>query len=207
EIRQSEIDSEFLVLSQKNNTDLFYTVNVEICAVAAKYNIGSLNFYQSLMPYDHAIFAYIASGLLSNDHSFYASLHACTNNKPEDLRYKMQLNNVSQESNKIWETEILDVNSTTLEHNSASFNSFLEIIKHDYENCTKAKSVPALTSFLYDINRNVDPLARVKSGAKIRVQVKSIKRRKTSNNDKENIDQYIISARKVRAKDKKAHNI
>ncbi|CAG8747706.1 6648_t:CDS:2, partial [Racocetra persica] len=156
-------------------------------AVATKYNIGSLNFYQSLMPYDCAIFAYIVSGLLSNDHSFYTSLHACTNNKPEDLRYKIQLNNVPQESNKIQKTEILDINSTTLEHNSASFNSFLEIIKHDYENCSpnlqtafnkfaerynvaKAKSVLALTLFLYDINHNVNPLARVKSGAKIRVQ-------------------------------------
>ncbi|CAG8739941.1 1658_t:CDS:1, partial [Gigaspora rosea] len=64
-------------------------------------------------------------------------------------------------------------------------------------NAAKAKSIPALISFLYDINRNVDPLTRVKSGSKIRVQVESVKRRKTGN--KENSDPHIIPARKVRA--------
>ncbi|CAG8730416.1 24472_t:CDS:1, partial [Racocetra persica] len=68
---------EYLVLSEKKGTDLFYTVNTELCtcicfvglsrapckhqdAVAAKYHVESLNFFLSLMPNDHACFAYIA---------------------------------------------------------------------------------------------------------------------------------------------------
>ncbi|CAG8452444.1 11865_t:CDS:2 [Gigaspora rosea] len=90
--------------------------------------------------------------------------------------------------------------------NNISHSSALEKFAKRY-NAAKAKSVPALVLFLYDINRNIDPLARVKSGAKIRVQVKSVKYRKTNNNSKENIDQHIIPARKIRAKGKKVHNL
>ncbi|CAG8650128.1 18004_t:CDS:2, partial [Racocetra persica] len=136
----------------------------------------------------------------------------------------MTSNNVPQSNDKTQETERPDVNPTDLEPNSAFFELFLETIKRNYKNCgpnlqtalekfaerynaAKAKSVPALVSFLYDINRDIDPFARVKSGTKIRVQVESVKHRRTSNNDKENIDQHIIPARKVKAKGKKAHNI
>ena len=72
--------------------------------------------------------------------------------------------------------------------------SFLEAIKEDYQNCglqfrtalnkfveryfaAKSISIPRLSSFLYSIDRNVDA-TRVKSGAMIRVQVESAKRRK-----------------------------
>ncbi|CAG8780796.1 18416_t:CDS:2, partial [Dentiscutata erythropus] len=72
-IQQAETDMEFLVPSQKK-AGIFYTVNIEIntytcligssgapCkyqdAVAAKYNIGLLNFFQSLTPNDYAHFA------------------------------------------------------------------------------------------------------------------------------------------------------
>ncbi|CAG8825341.1 33221_t:CDS:1, partial [Gigaspora margarita] len=58
----------------------------------------------------------------------------------------------------------------------------------------KSKSIPVLMSFLYNINRNSDPLIRIKSGAKIPVQVESVKRRKTN---KENADPQVIPARKV----------
>lgn len=77
EIRQTGTPTEYLVPSHKKDNDLFYTVNTELCtctcivgltgapckhqgAVAAKYRIGSLNFFQSLTPYDRACFAYIA---------------------------------------------------------------------------------------------------------------------------------------------------
>ncbi|CAG8589637.1 20394_t:CDS:2 [Dentiscutata erythropus] len=73
-----------------------------------------------------------------------------------------------------------------------SNNSFVEAIKHDYENCgpelqtalnkfakqynmAKAKSVPALTTFLYNINHNTNPLVYMRSGAKIHMQVESVK--------------------------------
>ena len=63
-------------------------------------------------------------------------------------------------------------------------------MKEDYQNaspqlCTaldkfaeryrsaKSKSIPRLTSYLYDLNHNLDPTARVKSGSMIRVQVES----------------------------------
>ncbi|CAG8853798.1 10194_t:CDS:1, partial [Gigaspora margarita] len=65
-------------------------------------------------------------------------------------------------------------------------------------------SIPALISFLYNVNRNSDPLVHVKSGAKIRVQVESVKRRKTKSGvnksgSKENCDPHAIPAHKVRA--------
>ncbi|CAG8542157.1 13869_t:CDS:10, partial [Cetraspora pellucida] len=75
---------------------------------------------------------------------------------------------------------------------ASSFMAFLEEVKEDYQNgdpqlCTtlnkfvirynaaKSKSISRLSSFLYDINRNIDPMARVKSGVPIRVQIESIK--------------------------------
>ena len=74
-----------------------------------------------------------------------------------------------------------------------SFVTFLEEVKADYQNanpqlCTalnkfaeryrsaKSKSIPRLTSYLYDLNRGLDPTACVKSGSMIRVQVESVKR-------------------------------
>ncbi|CAG8789967.1 13318_t:CDS:2, partial [Gigaspora rosea] len=114
----------------------------------------------------------------------------------------------------------LDINA-----NAATdfFDTFLKTMKNDYEHCgpqlraaleklakrynaAKAKSIPVLIFFLYNMNHNSDPLGRVKSSAKIRVQVESVKCRKTESSvkksgDKENRDHdpYVIPARKVRA--------
>ncbi|CAG8795132.1 25665_t:CDS:2, partial [Gigaspora margarita] len=119
----------------------------------------------------------------------------------------------------------LDVtaNTATDVYNPEFFDTFIKTIKNDYKHCgpqlraaleklaerynaAKAKSILVLTSFLYNVNRNSDPLGRVKSGAKIRVQVESVKRRKTESSvkksgDKENHDRdlHVISARKIRA--------
>ncbi|CAG8833492.1 33323_t:CDS:2, partial [Gigaspora margarita] len=79
-------------------------------------------------------------------------------------------------------------------------------------NAAKAKSIPALTSFLYNMNCGTDPLVHVKSGAKIRVQVEFVKRRKTEvgvkkSGNKENNDSHIIPARKVQTVDKKKYSL
>ena len=84
----------------------------------------------------------------------------------------------------------------------------------------KSKSIPRLTSFLQDINRDLDPTVRVKSGSMIRVQVKSVKRRKTESSgsrkrklpntnceNKENLDPHVIPARKKKVTAKKSHNL
>ncbi|CAG8679429.1 7101_t:CDS:2, partial [Dentiscutata heterogama] len=62
-------------------------------------------------------------------------------------------------------------------HNLELFESFLETVKDDYKN-----GGPQLRASLEKLaeryNPDNDPLVRVKSGAKIRVQVESIKHRK-----------------------------
>jgi hypothetical protein len=116
----------------------------------------------------------------------------------------------------------------------SSFTTFLEEIKTDYQNsqalrialdkfkerynAAKSISFSRLASFLYDLNRDLDPM-RIKSGASIRVQVESIKRRKTeggsskrrlhipTNKGKENLDPQIIPARKKKKLGKKDHNL
>ncbi|CAG8735113.1 12768_t:CDS:2, partial [Gigaspora rosea] len=127
--------------------------------------------------------------IILNDYSFYALLHTHANDN--QLKHHLMLNHVPQDINKIQVTEEPSINETqnaeepsNLTTDCASFELFLETIKHDYKNCgpmlqialekfakrynaAKAKSIPALTSFLYDINRNVDPLTHVKSGSKI----------------------------------------
>ncbi|CAG8545213.1 34975_t:CDS:2, partial [Racocetra persica] len=124
-----------------------------------------------------------------------------------------------------------NVNAATDIYNQEFFDTFLKTIKDDYEHCrpqlraaleklaerynaAKAKFILVLTSFLYNVNRNSDLLGRVKSGAKICVQVESVKHRKTESSikksgDKENHDNdsHVISACKVRAIGKKRHNL
>ncbi|CAG8569217.1 21789_t:CDS:2, partial [Gigaspora rosea] len=80
--------------------------------------------------------------------------------------------------------------------NNSEFALFLEEVQSDYQNfgqalrtsldkfknrynAVKSKSISQLSSFLYDLNRDLDPMVCVNSGAQIRVQVESIKRRKT----------------------------
>ena len=110
----------------------------------------------------------------------------------------------SRESNK----EITEVDCT-------AFAMFLEEMKEDYQNAspqlctaldkfveryrlTKSKSIPRLTitSYLYDLNHN---LARVKGGSMIRVQVKSVKRRKTegSGGRKRKLPNTICEKRRI----------
>ncbi|CAG8713811.1 1557_t:CDS:2, partial [Gigaspora rosea] len=117
---------------------------------------------------------------------------------------------------------VADVNIAADIYNPEFFETFLKMVKDDYENCgpqlraalekiaerynaAKAKSIPALTSFLYNMNPGTDPLVHVKSGAKICVQVESIKHRKTGN--KKNQDPQVIPIHKVRAISKKKHNL
>ncbi|CAG8611440.1 11659_t:CDS:2, partial [Dentiscutata heterogama] len=141
----------------------------------------------------------------------------------------------NSESEKIYELEKsntkVDMNmgqiTATEIYNSEFFKSFLETIKNDYENggsqlqasleklaeqynSAKAKSILVLTSFLHNIKPNNDLLVRIKSGARIHVQIESVKCRKTglsTKNSKENVDPHIIPACKVRAVSKKKHNI
>ncbi len=118
-----------------------------------------------------------------------------------------------------------------------TFTSFLEEVKLDYQdagpalwtsldkfkdryNTAKSKSIPQLSSFLYDLDQSFEPAARLKSGPMIRVQVESIKRQKTErsgggkrklsgtiNDEKENIDPQIIPAQKKKKTGKKDHNL
>jgi hypothetical protein len=82
---------------------------------------------------------------------------------------------------------------------------------------SKALSFARLTSFLY--NNNYTDSTRIKSGAMIRVQVESTKRRSEgsggsrrrlhnkANKNKENIDPQVIPIRKKRKLSKKEHNL
>ena len=74
----------------------------------------------------------------------------------------------------------------------STFIDFLEVVKKDYQDdglqlrtaldkfrerymAAKMKSIPRLTSFLYDLNHNLDPMVNLRSGSMIRVQVESVK--------------------------------
>ncbi|CAG8703110.1 40136_t:CDS:2 [Gigaspora margarita] len=77
--------------------------------VAARYNIGLLNFLHSLTPDDHAHFAYIVHELIANDPLFYASLHTYANNQH---KYYKCNNSISPVGNKSHELEEFNVNQT-----------------------------------------------------------------------------------------------
>ncbi|CAG8451957.1 3705_t:CDS:2 [Gigaspora rosea] len=155
---------------------------------------------------------------LKADDFFYASLH--------NIQYKSrEINNILEEtSSNTQDSPKLDIDEVTLiENNLTLFEQFFEAIKHDYESCgpqlqtaldkfaerynmAKAKSVLALTTFLYNINCNTDLLVRMRSGTKIHVQIESVKRRKLVDN-KENSDPHTIPAHKVRSVSKKGHRL
>ncbi|CAG8821297.1 24481_t:CDS:1, partial [Dentiscutata erythropus] len=83
-------------------------------------------------------------------------------------------------------------------NSSSQLQASLEKLAEQY-NAAKAKSIPVLTSFLYNIKPNNDLLTHVKSGAKIHVQVDLVKYRKCelgTKNSKENNNLHIIPARK-----------
>ncbi|RIA90856.1 hypothetical protein C1645_822774 [Glomus cerebriforme] len=80
--------------------------------------------------------------------------------------------------------------------NIFAFINFLEEVRRDYQDdgmqlhnaldkfreCYKAakmKLIPQLTSFLYDLNHDLDPMVNLRSSSMIRVQVESVKQHKT----------------------------
>ena len=127
--------------------------------------------------------------------------------------------------------EKIDMNE---EIDNTTLNAFIEEIRNDYQNggsqfraaldkftrqyhTSKAISFARLSSFLY--NSNADP-TRIKSGAMIRVQVESTKRRNSESSggtrrkphakarkSKENLDPQAIPSRKKRKHNKKEHNL
>ncbi|CAG8592386.1 14373_t:CDS:2, partial [Gigaspora rosea] len=134
----------------------------------------------------------------------------------------------------------IEIISTTINNsvvgtsdNSDNFtlDIFVEEVRNDYQNAgsqfcvalnkfieqyraSKSISITRLNSFLHNINSNVDA-TRIKSGAIIRVQVESVKRRKLEgssrvrksganvNRMKENVDSQTILSRKKRKVNKK----
>ena len=56
-------------------------------------------------------------------------------------------------------------------------------------------TVLRLCSFLYDLNRNFDSIARVNSGSMIQVQVESVKRQKTERSGKESEKYPLLSVK------------
>jgi hypothetical protein len=125
-------------------------------------------------------------------------------------------------------------NNKVEEIDTSNFTLFLEEIQEDYLNsglqlrtalnkvveryqAAKLVSIPRLTSYLYDIGSHVDPTVRIRNGPMIRVQVESVKRRKTEGSgrkrklptmkNKENLDPQTIPSRKTRKVGKKEHNL
>ncbi|CAB4487735.1 unnamed protein product [Rhizophagus irregularis] len=202
-IKKHSIENEFFVKSV-NNSGHFYTVNSEIgtctcrigmtgapCkhqgAISVKFHISMFNFIPSLTSNDRMIYAYIAIGYTAEDSSFYVSLHAeFISQDREGLQMETTMPNSNltieySESNKNVKDDI------------TIFINFLEEIKEDYSNgcaqlhtalnkfaehykTAKLKSIPRLVSFLYDINRELNPAVNIRSGSMIRVQVESVKR-------------------------------
>ncbi len=125
--------------------------------------------------------------------------------------------------------------SENIKNNISAFTLFLEGIKDDYKNSdvqlqsalnkfaecyivAKLKSIPRLASFLYNIDHNLDPTVNIRSGSMIRVQVESVKWRKTEGSgrkrklpvnikEKENSDSQSIPSQKKRRTSKKDHKL
>ncbi|GBC01669.1 hypothetical protein RclHR1_04290005 [Rhizophagus clarus] len=247
-ILETNVMNEFLVQSTSQDSGTFYVVNSEFgtcscpvgisgapCkhqgAVSMKFHISMFNFIPSLTPDDRIIYTYIALGYVAKDRSFYASLHA----KPAPQSQEIIHSEMAVPNNTLI-LEIKELSEENKEVDILEFSSFLEEMKLDYQNAgqilrtsldkfkdrynaAKSKSIPRLSSFLYDLNRNIDPMARINSGAHIRVQVESVKRRKTqgssnkrrisvpTRNEKENLDPQAIPARKKKKTGKKEHNL
>ncbi|CAB5365354.1 unnamed protein product [Rhizophagus irregularis] len=246
-IQKSSVENEFFVPSAQNSNIYVVNSKIGTCtcpigmtgvpckhqgAVSVKFHISTFNFLPSLASNDRMIYAYIALGYVAKDNSFYASLHAVTT--PQDLQTKVGTSNNNttieygvlscKESNE--NVEIVDI---------SAFTDFLEEVRRDYRDggaqlrtaldkfaehykAAKLKSIPQLTSFLYDLNRDLDPMVNLRSGSMIRVQVESVKRRKTEGSgykcklpniikDKENLDPQNIPSCKTRKASKKEHNL
>ncbi|CAG8854623.1 40162_t:CDS:2, partial [Gigaspora margarita] len=93
-------------------------------AVAAKYQIGSLNFLPSLIPSDCACFAYIAHELMA-DSSFYVSLNSCTNNNQNESYKSIKiLSKISSNiSDEIYELENPNIDITQVTMTTTSSNN------------------------------------------------------------------------------------
>ncbi|CAG8836584.1 28514_t:CDS:2, partial [Gigaspora margarita] len=248
-IRKTSVENEFLVLSTKQNDLFYtVNSEIGTCtcqvgatgapckhqgAIAMKFHIKMLNFLPSLTPDDRMVYTYIA--LVAKNSSFYASLHAnFTSQESESFNQRLEITSTmdSFEQNE-------EINNSAVEISDNSDNStldiFVEEVRNDYQNagsqfCAALNkfieryhaaisiSITRLTSFLHNINSNVDA-TRIKSGAMIRVQVESVKRRKLEgssrvrrsgtsvNRMKENVDSQTIPSRKKRKVNKKAHNL
>lgn len=122
-----------------------------------------------------------------------------------------------------------------IEADISVFTNFLENIREDYQNsgtqlrttlnkfeerymAAKSKSISQLVSLLYDLNSHLDSKVNIRGGSMIRVQIESVKQRKTEGsgrkrkqpgiiNDKENLDPQTIPSRKKRNAGKKDHNL
>ncbi|GBC06233.1 hypothetical protein RclHR1_00670025 [Rhizophagus clarus] len=112
---------------------------------------------------------------------FYASLHAQPTQQSQILHTEMRPANNTLVTKQEEPSEVEEINFS-------EFTTFLEVVESDYQNSGRAlrtaldkfkdrnnaakfKSISRLTSFLYDLNRDLDPMVRVKSDANIRVQV------------------------------------
>ncbi|CAG8667318.1 39344_t:CDS:2 [Gigaspora margarita] len=153
-IQKTNMENEYLVPSTKENNGTNYIVNSEIgicscpigmsgapCkhqrAVAAKFHVLVFNFILSLIPDNRAIYAYIAFGYITQNKSFYASLHAQPTVRNQEILYirdKVEIsNNFSRTGWK--EPEVLNEESKdAIEINNSNFASFLEKVRSDYQN-------------------------------------------------------------------------
>ncbi|CAG8565142.1 11687_t:CDS:1, partial [Racocetra persica] len=187
------------------------------------------NFIPSLTPNDHANYIYIALGYVAHNSSFYASLHAQQAPQQENLHHSeptfSSTLNINNETSDTSDIEWKEPNENREDIDILLFVAFLEEVKLDYQNAgkplraaldkfkerynvTKSKSISRLSFYLYNLNHNMDLMARVKSDTQIRVQVESVKRRKvengrrkrrfpaSANKEKENTDPQTIPARK-----------
>ncbi|EXX67346.1 uncharacterized protein OCT59_026889 [Rhizophagus irregularis] len=186
-------------------------------AVSVKFHLSTFNFIPSLTSNDRIVYAYIALGYIAKDSSFYASLHA------EFTSQSLQTESETSNSNTTIEYGVLSHKETSENIqivDISAFTDFLEEVRRDYQDggaqlrtaldkfserykAAKLKSISQLTSFLYDLNRDLDLMVNLRSGSMIRVQVESVKRRKTEGSgckwklpntikDKENLDPQNI---------------
>ncbi|CAB5380545.1 unnamed protein product [Rhizophagus irregularis] len=249
-IQRTTVENEYLVPSTKDPAHFYIVNNaIGVCscpvgmtgapckhqgAVSMKFHITSLNFIPLFTPNDRMVFTYIALGYVAKENSFYASLHAgLLSPQVQNLQTNLREESIDISSSMAkWK----EPNKENEGFDNSVIISFLEEIKEDYQNCgpqfcaaldkfaeqyhsSKSRSIPQLCSFLYNVNHNVDA-TRVKSGAMIRVQVESVKRRKIEgsngtrrklpgavNEGKENLDPQSIPSRKKRKTGKKEHSL
>ncbi|RIB24237.1 hypothetical protein C2G38_2169148 [Gigaspora rosea] len=220
-IQPTEISTEYLVPSQEKYNHDNLNINVDVATDIKDMQMWmqiqmriQMRTQQLIYKYEHANMD--ANTCVNIDMSADVNMNIDTNT---DVNVNIDANvNVD-----------IGANAATDMYNSELFDTFLKTIKDDYEHCgsqlqaaleklaeryntSKIKSIPALISFLYNVNHNLDALVRVKSGVKIHVQVESVMHRKTksgvsNSGSKENCDPHVILACKVRAIGNKKHDL